>query len=147
MLDVVHRGTIPIEDLKIGLSRSLDKAIADRDIELFGTVSTDRNPVHFCDAYASDSIFKGRVAHGMLTAALFSAVIGEQLPGHGTIYLEQSLKFVRPVRPGDTVTATVTVTEIDLRHRRVTLDCIATVREKAVLRGQAVVLAPTRALD
>lgn len=147
MLDVIYRGTIPIEDLEVGLSRSVVKAIADRDIELFGDVSTDRNPVHFCDEYAGDTIFKGRVAHGMLTAALFSAVIGEQLPGHGTIYLEQSLKFVRPVRPGDTVTATVTVEAIDLRHRRVTLDCVATVGEKAVLRGQAVVLAPSRALD
>ncbi|MEO0624399.1 MAG: MaoC family dehydratase [Pseudomonadota bacterium] len=147
MLDVMQRGTVPIEDLEVGLARSLQKTVSDKDIELFGAVSTDRNPVHFCDEYAGETLFKGRVAHGMLTAALFSAVIGEQLPGHGSIYLEQTLKFVRPVRPGDTVTATVTVMEIDHRHRRVTLDCVATVGEKAVLRGQAVVLAPSRALD
>ncbi len=145
MLDTIQRGTIPIEDLEIGMTRSVTKTITDRDIELFAEVSDDRNPVHLCDDYAADTIFHGRIAHGMLTAALFSAVIGEQLPGHGTIYLEQSLRFVRPVRPGDSVTATVTVTGIDLRHRRATLDCRATVRDKTVLQGSALVLAPSRA--
>ena len=141
----IQRGTIPIEDLAVGIARTLTKTVEERDIQLFAEVSTDRNPVHLCDDYARDTIFGGRVAHGMLTAALFSAVIGEQLPGHGSIYLEQWLKFVRPVRPGDVVTATITVTAIDMEHKRVTLDCVATVREKAVLRGEALVLAPSRA--
>ncbi len=141
----IQRGTIFLEDLEIGTTRELTKTITDHDIQLFAEVSSDANPVHLCDEYAEGTIFGGRVAHGMLTAALFSAVIGEQLPGHGTIYLEQTLKFVRPVRPDDCVTATVKVTAIDMRHKRVTLDCVATVREKAVLRGEAVVLAPSRA--
>jgi len=103
MLDNMPRGTICIEDLEIGMTRNLRKLVTDRDIELFAEVSTDRNPVHLDDAYAQDTIFQGRIAHGMLTAGLISAVIGEQLPGHGTVYLGQSLKFMAPVRPGDTV--------------------------------------------
>jgi 3-hydroxybutyryl-CoA dehydratase len=118
------RGTIVIEDLEIGMMRHLLKEVTDRDIELFAEVSTDRNPVHLDDAYARDTIFEGRIAHGMLTAGLISAVIGEQLPGHGTVYLGQSLKFIAPVRPGDMVRAEVTVTAIDYaragsRSRRV----------------------------
>lgn len=151
MFDTTHagiqRGTIYIEDLEVGVARSLTKGVGERDIQLFAEVSTDRNPVHLCDDYAAGTVFKGRVAHGMLTAAMFSAVIGEQLPGHGAIYLEQWLKFVRPVRPGDEVTATVSVTAIDRERRRVTLDCLAVVGEKAVLRGEALVLAPSRATD
>ena len=122
MLDNQPRGTIVIEDLEIGMVRSLTKEITDLDIELFAQVSTDRNPVHLDDSYAMDTIFGGRIAHGMLTAGLVSAVIGEQLPGHGTVYLGQSLKFLAPVRPGDVVTAEVEVLEIDYSRRRVTLD-------------------------
>jgi len=83
--DNLPRGTICIEDLEVGMMRSLRKTITDRDIELFAEVSTDHNPVHLDEAYAQDTIFAGRIAHGMLTAGLISAVIGEQLPGHGTI--------------------------------------------------------------
>ena len=93
-------GTICIEDIEIGMTRSLSKTIGDREIEMFAELSTDHNPVHLDDAYARDTIFGGRIAHGMLTAGLISAVIGEQLPGHGTVYLGQSLKFMAPVRPG-----------------------------------------------
>ena len=83
-------GTVCIEDIEIGMARSLSKTIVDRDIELFAELSTDHNPVHLDDAYARDTIFEGRIAHGMLTASLISAVIGEQLPGHGTVYLGQT---------------------------------------------------------
>ena len=107
------RGTICIEDIEIGMVRYLHKTVTDRDISLFAEVSTDHNPVHLDESYAQDTIFQGRVAHGMLTAALISAVIGEQLPGHGAVYLGQSLKFMAPVRPGDTVYAEVKVTAID----------------------------------
>ncbi|PIE11610.1 MAG: (R)-hydratase, partial [Rhodobacterales bacterium] len=79
------KGTIYIEDLEIGMSRSITKQVTDHDIELFAEVSTDHNPVHLDDTYAKDTMFKGRIAHGMLTAGLISAVIGEQLPGYGTI--------------------------------------------------------------
>ena len=116
-------GTVCIEDIEIGMARSLSKTIGDREIAMFAELSTDHNPVHLDDAYAQDTIFEGRIAHGMLTAALISAVIGEQLPGHGTVYLRQTLKFRAPVRPGDRVEATVAVREIDHGRRRVTLDC------------------------
>ena len=99
MLDNMPRGTIVIEEMEIGMSRHLEKTVTDRDIELFAEVSTDRNPVHLDEDYALDTIFEGRIAHGMLTAGLISAVIGEQLPGHGAVYLGQSLKFLAPVRP------------------------------------------------
>jgi len=147
MLDNQPRGTICIEDIEIGMSRSLQKVITDRDIELFAEVSTDHNPVHLDDAYANDTIFEGRIAHGMLTAGLISAVIGEQLPGHGTVYLGQSLKFMAPVRPGDLVKAQVTVTEMDIAKRKVTMDTHCEIDGKKVLRGEAVVLAPSRKFD
>lgn len=145
--DNFPRGTICIEDLEIGMQRHLTKTITDRDIELFAEVSTDHNPVHLDDDYARDTIFEGRIAHGMLTAGLISAVIGEQLPGHGTIYLGQSLKFLAPVRPGDRVRAEVGVTAIDYAKRRVTLECRCTVGDTTVLKGEAMVLAPSRKFD
>ncbi|MDQ2067381.1 MaoC family dehydratase [Xinfangfangia sp. CPCC 101601] len=138
------RGTIYIEDITPGLSRSLSKVVSDRDIELFAEATGDCNPVHLDDSYAKETFFKGRIAHGVLTAGLISAVIGEQLPGHGTIYLSQNLRFIAPVRPGATVTATVTVLELDLAKRRVTLETIASVGQTVVLKGEAVVLAPSR---
>ncbi len=147
MLDNNPRGTIVIEDLEIGMTRSLMKEVTDFDIELFAQVSTDRNPVHLDDAYAMDTIFEGRIAHGMLTAGLISAVIGEQLPGHGTVYLGQTLKFLAPVRPGDMVTAEVEVMEIDYSRRRVKLDTRCLVDGKPVLKGEATVLAPSAKFD
>ncbi|KZY50096.1 MULTISPECIES: MaoC family dehydratase [Sulfitobacter] len=147
MLDNMPRGTICIEDIEIGMSRHLRKVVTDMDIELFAQVSTDRNPVHLDDDYARETIFEGRIAHGMLTAGLISAVIGEQLPGHGTIYLGQSLKFLGPVRPGDMVLAEVTVTDMDIAKRRVKMDCRCTVDGKPVLAGEATVLAPSAKLD
>lgn len=147
MLDNIMTGTIVIEDLEIGMKRSLQKLITGHDIELFAQVSTDRNPVHLDDAYARDTIFEGRIAHGMLTAGLISAVIGEQLPGHGTVYLGQTLKFMAPVRPGDMVVAEVEVKEIDHSRRRVTLATHCRVEDTVVLKGEAVVLAPSRKFD
>ncbi len=140
-------GTICIEDLEIGMSRNLQKQIIDDDIRMFAEVSTDRNPVHLDDDYARDTIFSGRVAHGMLTASLISAVIGEQLPGHGTVYLRQTLEFLAPVRPTDVVRAEVTVASIDFSRRRVALECQCTVAGKLVLSGNATVLAPSRKFD
>lgn len=150
MLDTSHnlpRGTICIEDIELGMTRHLTKTVSDRDIELFAEVSTDRNPVHLDDDYARDTIFEGRIAHGMLTAGLISAVIGEQLPGHGTVYLGQTLKFMAPVRPGDHVRAEVEVTAIDHAKRRVTLETRCLIDGKPVLKGEAVVLAPSRKFD
>ena len=147
MLDNMPRGTICIEDIELGMSRSLRKVVTDRDIEMFAEVSTDHNPVHLDESYAQDTIFEGRIAHGMLTAGLISAVIGEQLPGHGAVYLGQNLKFLAPVRPGDSVVAEVTVMDIDHAKRRVTLDTTCYVDGKKVLVGDAKVLAPSRKFD
>lgn len=140
-------GTICIEEIEIGMSRSLSKTIGDAEIRAFAEISADHNPVHLDEAYARETIFEGRIAHGMLTAALISAVIGEQLPGHGTVYLAQSLRFRAPVRPGDRVEATVSVKEIDHGRRRVTLDCRCAVGDRTVLDGEALVLAPSRKFD
>ena len=147
MLDNMYRGTIYIEDIKVGMARHLCKVVTDRDIEMFAEVSTDHNPVHLDDSYANDTVFRGRIAHGMLTAGLISAVIGEQLPGHGTVYLGQTLKFLWPVRPGDQVTTKVEAVEIDLERRRVKLDTCCLVDGKKVLAGEATVLAPSRKFD
>ncbi|MFT7057817.1 MAG: 3-hydroxybutyryl-CoA dehydratase [Pseudorhodobacter sp.] len=147
MLDNQPRGTICIEDIEIGMTRYLQKVVTDRDIELFAEVSTDRNPVHLDEAYAQETIFSGRIAHGMLTAGLISAVIGEQLPGHGSVYLGQSLKFMAPVRPGDMVRAEATVVSIDTARRRVTLETRCLVGDTVVLKGEALVLAPSRKFD
>lgn len=147
MLDNVPRGTICIEDIEIGMTRSLRKVVSDRDIALFAEVSTDHNPVHLDEAYARETLFEGRVAHGMLTAGLISAVIGEQLPGHGTVYLGQTLKFLGPVRPGDMVEAVVTVTAMDHAKRRVTMNTHCAIDGRIILKGEATVLAPSRKFD
>jgi 3-hydroxybutyryl-CoA dehydratase len=140
----IRRGTIYLEDLRPGMVRSFAKTVTAPEIDLFAAVSGDHNPVHLDDAYAAGTIFGGRIAHGMLTAALVSAVIGEQLPGHGTVYLKQALTFLAPVRPGDRVEARVEVREIDARRRRVVLDCRCLVGDTVVLKGEALVLAPSR---
>ena len=147
MLDNSPRGTICIEDIEMGMARYIRKIITDKDIELFAEISTDHNPVHLDDEYARDTIFEGRIAHGMLTAGLISAVIGEQLPGHGTIYMSQNLKFLAPVRPGDLVHAEVKVVDMVIDKRRVKLDCRCEVNGKNVLVGEAMVLAPSRKFD
>ena len=139
MLDNNPRGTICIEDIEMGMTRYVRKVITDQDIEKFAEISTDHNPVHLDDEYARDTIFEGRIAHGMLTAGLVSAVIGEQLPGHGTIYMSQNLKFLAPVRPGDLVHAEVKVIDMVIDKRRVKLDCRCEVNGKNVLVGEALV--------
>ena len=147
MLDNMPRGTITIEEIEMGMIRSLRKVVTDEDIRMFAQVSTDHNPVHMDDDYAQDTIFEGRIAHGMLTAGLISAVIGEQLPGHGTVYMGQTLKFLAPVRPGDMVEAEVEVIDIDYAKRRVQLSTRCLVDGKKVLVGEATVLAPTGKFD
>ncbi|MBK4215372.1 MaoC family dehydratase [Paracoccus caeni] len=147
MLDNLPRGTIFLEDIEIGMTRHLQKQVTDEDIGMFAAISTDRNPVHLDEEYARETTFEGRIAHGMLTASLISAVIGEQLPGHGTIYLGQTLKFMAPVRPGDMVRAEVTVEGIEYAKRRVTLATRCIVGDTVVLKGEAVVMAPSRKFD
>ena len=137
-------GTIYLEDMEIGLSRSIAKVMSDVEIESFAKTSEDRNPIHLNDEAGKASIFKSRVVHGMLSASLFSALLGEYLPGHGAIYLSQTLQFTKPVYPGDKVVASVTVININNNKKQVTLKCEAKVGDKLVIKGEAVALAPSR---
>ena len=137
-------GTIYLEDMEIGLSRSIAKVMGDVEIESFAKTSEDRNPIHLNDEAGKASIFKSRVVHGMLSASLFSALLGEYLPGHGAIYLSQTLQFTKPVYPGDKVVASVTVININNNKKQVTLKCEAKVGDKLVIKGEAVALAPSR---
>lgn len=137
-------GTIYLEDMEIGLSRSIAKVMGDVEIESFAKTSEDRNPIHLNDEAGKASIFKSRVVHGMLSASLFSALLGEYLPGHGAIYLSQTLQFTKPVYPGDKVVASVTVINININNKQVTLKCEAKVGDKLVIKGEAVALAPSR---
>ncbi|HEY6431453.1 MAG TPA: MaoC family dehydratase [Acetobacteraceae bacterium] len=130
------------EDLRIGQTASTSKTITEADILLFAAVSTDTNPVHIDAEAASRSIFKERVAHGMLSAGLISAVLGTRLPGPGTIYLGQTLRFRAPVKIGATVTATVEVTALQPEKRRATLKTTCTVAGQAVIEGEAQVQLP-----
>ena len=104
------------EDLSVGMSASYAKTITETDIVLFAGISGDVNPVHLNQEFASDTMFEGRIAHGMLTASFISTVLGTKLPGPGCIYLRQDLRFLAPVRPGDTVHAQITITELSLIH-------------------------------
>ena len=134
-----------LADLHVGQSATLARTVTAADIAQFAAVTGDANPVHLDEAYARTTPFGGRIAHGMLSAAFISAVLGMQLPGPGTIYLSQTLKFRAPVRPGDTVKTTVTVRELIADKNRVVLDAVCAVGELVVLQGEAVVLAPVRA--
>lgn len=131
-----------IAELAVGDSASVTKTISQSDIDTFARISGDDNPAHVDAGWAEDSPFKGRVAHGMLTAGSISAVLGTLLPGPGSIYLAQTLKWLAPVRPGDTVTATVTVAQIIEEKGRVVLETVVQRDADTVLTGQAVVIPP-----
>lgn len=133
-----------LDDLKVGDTASFGKTVTEADIVLFAGITGDTNPVHLNQEFAEATLFKGRIAHGMLSAGFISTVLGTKLPGPGAIYLSQSLKFKAPVRPGDTVKATVTVTDIVLDRKRVTLSTVCTVGDVVVIEGEAVVMVQPR---
>ena len=133
-----------IEDLSEGMTAVFGKTITDADILMFAGVSGDTNPVHLNEEFAAGTAFQGRIAHGMLTASLISTVLGTKLPGPGCVYLSQNLKFLAPVRVGDTVRAEVTITAIDRLRRRVTFATACKVGGKSVLEGEAVTVVPRR---
>lgn len=133
-----------IEDISVGMSAETAKTISEADILLFTAVSTDTNAVHLDEEYGKTTMFGGRIAHGMLSASFISAVLANHLPGPGTIYLSQTLKFKAPVRPGDTVRATVTVKEVNIARNRVALDTVCTVAGKVVIEGDCVMMPPAR---
>ncbi len=134
-----------LEDLEIGQTAELRRSVTAADIEAFAAVTGDVNPVHLDETYAAATQFKGRIAHGMLSAGYISAVLGTQLPGPGAIYVSQTLNFRRPVRIGDEVTAEVKVTAIDPARGRVTFATQCVVAGKTVVEGEAVVVVPRRA--
>lgn len=136
--------TVYFEDLAVGQTATIAKTITEADILMFAAVSMDTNPVHLDAEAAAGSMFKERIAHGMLSAGLISAVLGTKLPGPGTVYLGQTLKFRAPVKIGQTVTATVEVTAIDAEKKRATFRTICTVAGKPVIEGEAQVMVPTR---
>ena len=133
------------EDLQIGQTASLGKTITEADILMYAAVSTDTNPIHIDAEAAKASIFGERIAHGMLSAGLISAVLGTRLPGPGSLYMRQSLRFAAPVKIGNTVKATVTVTALNPEKKRATLSTVYTVGDEVVIEGEAYVQVPSRA--
>ena len=130
------------EDIKIGMSESYSQTITDADIKYFAGISGDHNPIHMSDEYAEKSRFKKRIAHGLISASFFSALFGTRLPGEGCVYVNQSLNFKKPIYLNDTVTATVTVNEMDLKKRRVFFDTVCKVKNKIVIYGNAELYVP-----
>ena len=145
MMDALHG--LYIEDLSVGMSDAVSKTVTDSDIVGFADITGDTNPVHLDDGFAAASPFKERIAHGMLSAGLISAVLGTRLPGPGAIYLSQSLRFRAPVRIGDDVVACATITEVNHDKRRITLDTVCRVGETVVLDGEAKIMVNSRQLN
>jgi 3-hydroxybutyryl-CoA dehydratase len=133
-----------IEDLREGMTAVYAKTVTDADVVLFAGISGDMNPVHLNHEFARETIFKGRIAHGMLTASFISTVLGSKLPGPGCIYISQNLRFRAPVRAGDTVHARVTVRRVDAARGRVNVDTICKVGETVVVEGDATLKVPAR---
>jgi len=133
---------LTIGQITVGMSAELERKVEDADVVDFARITGDANPVHLDAAYAATTPFKVRIAHGMLTAAYISAVLGTRLPGPGCIYLGQTLTFRAPVRIGDTVKTRATVKAIVADKRRVTLETVCSVGDKVVLDGEAVVMVP-----
>lgn len=132
------------DDLTVGQTAEMSRVVGAADIEAFAEVSGDLNPVHLDEAYAKTTTFGERIAHGMLSAAYISALLGTRLPGPGVIYLSQSLRFRRPVKIGDVVVARVTVKTLNDARAHVTLDTTCEVAGKTVVEGEALVIAPRR---
>jgi 3-hydroxybutyryl-CoA dehydratase len=133
------------EDLSIGMEASIARTVTEKDIEDFARVSGDVNPVHLDEAHAATTPFKQRIAHGILTASYISAVFGTKLPGPGCIYVSQTLNFKAPVHIGHEVVTTVKITDLIPEKRRAIFHCVCKVGGKAVLEGEAVLMAPSRA--
>jgi 3-hydroxybutyryl-CoA dehydratase len=130
------------DPIAVGQSAERNFSVTDERVRAFAEVSEDRNPVHLDEAYAAKTMFRGRVAHGMLLGGFVSAVLGDDLPGPGSIYLGQTLEFLHPVRIGDQVTVKVTVTSAE--RARATLETLCTVGDVLVAKGEATVVPPRR---
>lgn len=132
------------EDLHIGQSAGSENVVTEAVVAAFADVSGDRNPVHLDPAFAATTPFKERIAHGMLSAAYISALIGMSLPGPGAIYVSQTLQFRRPVKLGATVATRVEIKAMDPEKARITLACTCSVDGKSVLEGEAIIMVPRR---
>ena len=130
-------------DLAVGMTVSIQNTVSEQDVTDFARVSGDHNPLHMNEEYAKTTQFGGRIAHGALTASYISAVLGNDLPGPGAVFLELNLKFVRPVRIGNTVVSTAEVIEMVERGYRVKLAVKGEVDGKIVMRGEATVMVPS----
>jgi 3-hydroxybutyryl-CoA dehydratase len=134
-----------LDDLSAGMTSIYAKTVTEADIVMFAGVSGDTNPVHLDAHFADQTSFKGRIAHGMLSASFISTVLGTRLPGPGCIYLSQTLKFRAPVKAGDTVTARVTIKGVDQTSKRVMLETVCSVGDKVVIDGEALLMVNRRA--
>lgn len=130
-------------DLAIGMSVSIENTVSEQDVIDFARVSGDYNPLHMDEDYAKTTQFKGRIAHGALSASYISAILGNDLPGPGAVFMELNLKFVRPVRIGDMVTSSAEVIEMVERGYRVRLAVKGEVDGKIVMKGEALVMVPS----
>ncbi len=141
----IKQSITTFEDMAVGMAASFAKTVTDADLVLFVGVSGDTNPVHLDEDYAGGTMFKGRVAHGALTASFISTVLGTKLPGAGSIYVAQTLKFKAPVYVGDTVTAFVEVISLVPEKRFVIFKTQCFVRDTLVIDGEATMKLPSRA--
>ena len=135
--------TLFFEDLSVGMTERLAKTVASSDVVGFAEVTGDRNPIHLSEHFAAKTPFGTRIAHGLYTASLISAVLGTRLPGPGAIYISQTLNFRAPVRIGDQVEVTVTVAELMPERQRARLACTCKVGDEIVLDGEALVKVPS----
>jgi 3-hydroxybutyryl-CoA dehydratase len=136
--------TLYFDDLSLGMTETYSKEVKSSDVVGFAEITGDRNPIHLSEHFAARTPFGSRIAHGLYTAGLISAVIGTRLPGPGAIYLSQTLNFKAPVRIGDIVEATVEVAELNPQGRRARLICRCSVGSTLVLEGEALVKVPQR---
>jgi len=134
--------TVYLDELKPGMSASMEHVVTERDIQLFGEATGDMNPVHFDEEFARKTVFRGRVAHGALSIGFISALLGTKLPGSGAIFQSANIVFKLPIRIGDKVVTTATVREVN--GRTVVMDCVCKVDDRLVLESEAHVLAPRR---
>lgn len=134
-----------LEDLAVGMTADYHRVVTEDMIESFADVSGDYNPLHLDEEYAKSTMFNGRIAHGILGASFISKIFGTEMPGKGSVYISQTLRFLAPVRIGDTVTTTVEVVDINREKKRVAFKSRCRVDRTVVIDGDATILVPSRA--
>jgi len=142
---ILELRTLYFEDLSLGMTERLSKTISSSDVVGFAEVTGDRNPIHLSEHFAARTSFGTRIAHGLYTASLISALLGTRLPGPGAVYISQTLNFRAPVKIGDVVEVTVTVAELIPERHRARLSCTCRVGDEVVLDGEALVKVPSTA--